>query len=170
MKMNKGRAVWTEEAEYHFRHVWPNLPCKRVAGEEAYYAGEKIDKKDLKRPESVAHEWMVLGWIKWVDSGASVVDTKESTKPPKQWKPWMPGYEDYLRDRWETLQYWFSRADIQSLAEVSRRMGFSQSAALSYFVKKHGQELAEKYGRLPRVKWKTTKPLSELWTRLMEDE
>jgi hypothetical protein len=124
----------------------------------------------MMRPGSVANEWLKLGWIKWVNSGAPFVDMKEPPKPSKQWKPWMPGYEDYLRDRWETLQYWFSRADIQSLAEVSRRMGFSQSAALNYFVEAHGEVLAEKYGRLPRVKWKTTKSLSELWTRLMEDE
>ena len=69
------------------------------------------------------------------------------------------------------MQYWFGREDVQSLAEVSRRMGFAQSAALNYFVETHGDELAEKYGRLPQVKWKTRgKPLSDLWTRLMEDE
>ena len=95
MKMNKGRAVWTKAAEEYFRQKWPAIECNRIAGEEANYAGEDITQKDIKRPGSVANEWAQLGWIKWV-SGAYVpdADLQEPPMVPKQWKPWMPGYEE----------------------------------------------------------------------------
>lgn len=150
--------VWTKEAEKYFREKWPGIECARVAGEEASYTGERLSKEELKKPGSVAHEWLQLGWIEW----------KEIACKHKRWKPGAEGYEDYLRERWEKLQCLLGRDDIRTLGQVALKLGLQHSGALNFFLAKHGAVLAKKYGKLPRPKLKSKKLLSTLWTELME--
>lgn len=146
--------VWTKKAEADYRAKWPDSPCKRIAGREALYDGKKLTSTDIPA-------YQERGWIKRVgeyQGGPMNRDERGNGL-----------LEDVKRDRWKKLKILFQRSSSTTLAEVSQKMGFSNKTSLSHFVETYGEELAEKYGRLPVPSLSGCRKLkSQIWIRVME--
>jgi hypothetical protein len=146
--------VWTEKAEADYRAKWPDSPCKRLAGQEAKYDGKALSG-------IVIPAYMERGWIKRVG---------EYQGGPMNHSERINGLtEDIKHDRWKKLKILFQRSHNTTLSEVSKKMGFSDKTSLSHFVETCGEELAEKYGRLPEPSLSGGRKLkSQVWRRVME--
>lgn len=123
--------VWTRQAEIDFIAKWrDSKPLTRRAGEEALFDGNPLSN-------SVAIAYQERGWIRQVGGGpvARRVDGLD---------------EEVKRERWRKLKLYFQRSKRTTLRDISQKMGFKDATSLSHFIDKYGEEMAEKYGKLPK--------------------
>lgn len=148
--------VWTAKAEADYKEKWPGQPCKRIAGQEALYDGRPLSSIGIVIPA-----YQERGWIKRVG---------EYQGGPMNRDERINGLtDDVKRDRWMKLKLLFRRSKGTTLTDVSQKMGFSDKTSLSHFVANYGEELAEKYGRLPVPSLSGHRKLkSSLWLRVTE--
>jgi hypothetical protein len=76
--------------------------------------------------------------------------------------------EQAYENRWKLLQYWMRQKNMDSIQQIAANMGFSGREVLRDFVKTHGEQMAEKYGKLPYFTGGQGRELSAVWTRVME--
>ena len=160
--------VWTKKAEGDFRRKYPGRTCERIAGQAATWEG-----KALRKGSSVALGYRERGWVAEVPDPmpeVNRIDMRGRNRRANDWSTGVHGYDESVKkERWERLRFWFAQKNIKSLRQVALNMGFQRSNALTLFAKKYGQEMAERYGKLPNLSRRTPRQLSVIWTRIMED-
>jgi hypothetical protein len=149
--------VWTKKAESDYREKWgPDRPCKRVAGQPATYGSSTVIQS------VIARAWQERGWIKQVD------EVKPATERGRSARKVDTKREQAYEKRWKTMQFWMSQKNIDSIQQIAHNMGLSCREVLRDFVKAHGEQMAEKYGKLPYFVGGSGQKLSNIWTRVME--
>jgi hypothetical protein len=76
--------------------------------------------------------------------------------------------EQVYEKRWKTMQFWMRQKNVDSIQQIALNMGFSDREVLRDFVKAHGEQMAEKYGKLPYFVGGQGRELSGIWQRVME--
>jgi hypothetical protein len=63
---------------------------------------------------------------------------------------------------------WIGKRNEWTVEFLAQSVGFSKGGVLTTFVRQHGEELAQRYGKLPHFRTVQGKELSDVWTKVME--
>ena len=144
--------VWTKKGEDDYREKWPDKPCKRLAGQEIEYCGS------TRVPGSIVEAYAQRGWV---ETAEPVVLETRGGKGRTKTKT-----DRVYERRWKNLQSLLKLDGLKSIKDLAQRLGFCEGAALTNFVRRHGEELVSEYGKLPH--FETRQELSDAWMRVME--
>ncbi len=142
--------VWTEQAEKDFRKKYPHRKNERKAGTPAMWDGREI------KAGTILEGYQERGWV---------CETETKQKPKRKTsnnrRSRLSAKEK--RQRWGKLMFYFGQHP-SSLEEVASWLGFQSGITINKFVARHGEELAEKYGKLPFMPGLK----KDFWNKVME--
>ncbi len=151
--------TWTAKAEKDFREKWPGRTCERIAGQQATFQGEPI--KTAGHPAYKAYA--MRGWLK---NGGRVV--KERNPEDVEWKVSSQTLTEAEKcQRWETMRALIQTAPHIPLNILAVKTGLGSGTAIRQFCEKYGRELADRYGKLPRLR--SIKYSMGIWAEIMEE-
>jgi hypothetical protein len=145
--------VWTQKAEDDYREKWPDRPCKRLAGQEIEYCGSRVVSA------SIIDAYSQRKWVRHIEE--PVVTETRGGKGRTKTKT-----DRIYERRWKNLQSLLKLDGLKSIKDLAQMLGFCEGAALTNFVRRHGEELVSEYGKLPH--FETRQDLSEAWMKVME--
>ena len=136
--------TWTEKAEADYRKKWPGRPCKRIAGEEAKYEGQR-----LIPGSSVCQAYAMRGWVQ--QNGMNVTIEPQKTCHYKNMTGRMGMSFEEQRQRWVKMQRCIKDNPDIDLKGLTENLGLKDPQAIRIFIKKHGLALSERWGKLPKL-------------------
>ena len=149
--------TWSKKAEEDYRKKYPHRENARLAGTPVKWEG-----RNIVRGGSIYTAYQMRGWL--VDDDTSSVKMQDVNVLTGRFNGGQSTEEDRA-NRWKMMIHLVKQEHIKSLGQLCKRMGFLNTDSLSYFCRKYGDGLAEKYGKLPTIKSLVGR---EEWRNMME--
>jgi hypothetical protein len=147
--------VWTKKAETDYRAKYPHRKNERKAGGVIKWDGRVLEAG------TILDGYIARGWVCKVNEQKKKVVLKIKEK---KFRCGNVLSETEKKMRWYKLIYFFHQPTAWTIETITNALGYSSRSMLSDFIKRHGKELAAKYGKLPYNKWLK----ASYWQEVME--
>lgn len=133
--------LWTRKAENEYRRKYPHRENPRKAGTEVIWDGHR-----LTAGGSIFQAYKLRGWVRVV--AGERITMADVNRHTGRFNGGLSTPEERA-GRWKLMQECAQTS--KSLPDLVNQLGLMNVDTIRGFCERHGEELAEKYGKLPCI-------------------